>query len=529
MKKIFLLIMIIIFLLTTIIYSKKIKGTKINNYLYKLNISTNDILIDKNTIYYLENNTLKTQNIFKKTSKQSKLSNCSFNNALIYCSNNTHIDVYDLSLKHLTSINSNTILIPYKNTYLKYENNTLFKENQILKTFSTSNITYKYLPNNTYLLFIDETNNTSSIYDINNDSLIDINTTNYNTYDLGFYFYDLNSFYIYDLVNNKYQEYPNYLNKTNYEASLILNNNLYLISNSQLYIFDLTNFTYQTLNLNNNYAISKIYGYNNYLYLLGNNIYLLNLKKLNLPHNRVSDLITLNNEEINKTISYLKTNYNLNINIKNNALNNYPDFIALKESNNLTISTALTKLENIITKFDNAFFTSFYDYDYQGLNLYLTGDLAPKNYATQIANPAAYSLMQDKKYMIVININEPNIEEIFCHELMHNIEFNLSKNNTLFTNWDSLNPPEFYYNNSYTKPYIFDYTINEDDINNVYFTDKYSHTYADEDRARIFEAICAYEKSPLTTYPNLITKAKYLETEILKYYPNLTIFQSLYQ
>ena len=54
--------------------------------------------------------------------------------------------------------------------------------------------------------------------------------------------------------------------------------------------------------------------------------------------------------------------------------------------------------------------------------------------------------------MIVIDINENNLEELLCHELMHNIEFN-SKNNKLdnFSKWEDLNPKDFYYTNSYTK------------------------------------------------------------------------------
>ena len=92
--------------------------------------------------------------------------------------------------------------------------------------------------------------------------------------------------------------------------------------------------------------------------------------------------------------------------------------------------------------------------------------------------------------MIVIDINQPNISELLCHELIHNTEFALNKKSKdIFNEWNKYNPEDFSYNNSYTKEYIYNYTINEENKENIYFIDKYSHTYPTEDRARIFENI----------------------------------------
>ena len=67
--------------------------------------------------------------------------------------------------------------------------------------------------------------------------------------------------------------------------------------------------------------------------------------------------------------------------------------------------------------------------------------------------------------------------------------------------------------------------------NNVYFIDYYSHTYAAEDRARVFERICSCdENSIINDYPNLYQKGLYLKEEITKYFPSLTqtsLFDSL--
>jgi len=166
-------------------------------------------------------------------------------------------------------------------------------------------------------------------------------------------------------------------------------------------------------------------------------------------------------------------------------------------------------------------FAEIYLNDMKGLNIYLTSNLTPSDYETQIANPAAYSLINNNEYTIVIDINEPNIEELFCHELMHNIEFNLeNKNIKAFYNWENLNPENFYYLNSYTSPSKFNYTLTEESKDLVYFIDLYSHSYPSEDRSRIFEHVCTNDIK-INDYINLKNKANYLKEEILKYYPML--------
>ena len=134
--------------------------------------------------------------------------------------------------------------------------------------------------------------------------------------------------------------------------------------------------------------------------------------------------------------------------------------------------------------------------------------------------------------MIVIDLNQPNIEELLCHELLHNLEFNLNNQSVnVFNKWNTYNPTNFIYNNSYTADTTYDYTLTEEDKNNVYFIDYYSHTYETEDRARVFEKICSCtEDSIVKDYPRLYEKGLYLESEITKYYPSLAntgLFNSL--
>ena len=134
--------------------------------------------------------------------------------------------------------------------------------------------------------------------------------------------------------------------------------------------------------------------------------------------------------------------------------------------------------------------------------------------------------------MIVIDLNQPNIEELLCHELLHNLEFNLNNKNIVsFSEWNTYNPTDYYYNFSYTGSYDYSNTLTEEDGNNVYFIDPYSKTYPTEDRARVFEKVCSCESNSIVNeYPHLYQKSLYLKEEITKYYPSLantSLFVSL--
>ena len=97
---------------------------------------------------------------------------------------------------------------------------------------------------------------------------------------------------------------------------------------------------------------------------------------------------------------------------------------------------------------------------------------------------------------------------------MHCLEFNISDNNK-FKDWNSYNPSNFAYNNSYVTESDFDYTLEkEQDKNKVYFIDKYSHTFDFEDRARLFENIIGVKNINFKDYQYLYKKMIYLKNEL---------------
>lgn len=497
------------------------------DYNYITTSSNFSYTIQNNYLYYLKDNNLTKLNLTtkKRTSLPPIASDYTCNlKDFIICTTKNNTIIYDLNLNILYNGHKNN-LIPYKDTYLYLENNNLIliqnEETVPFKTIEFNQeieyIDYFKTSSNTFILLksIDK----YFIYNINSAEITEIDYPNYYEYAKGFYFSNNNSLKIYDLIESKEINYDNL--DINFTISTINESNdiLYYYDKNKLISYNLNTKKKEEKNISNVTSLKVIF---NYLIIeKENQLYTIKI------NSSISD-----DPETFPIITELKEKYSLNIHIKDDLNINFPDFTAEKEENTNTIKKALNRFVPIINKFTPEFYKSFYNNNYNGLHIYLTSTLTPLDYETQVASPAAYSLNYDNAYLIVININEPNLEEIICHELMHNIEFNLTNNNEeIFSKWHTYNPPNFYYQDSYNKETIFDYTINEENTENVYFIDKYSHTYPEEDRARIFENICSVSNSSiLNEYNNLTAKALYLKTEILKYYPeleNTNLFTSL--
>ena len=554
----------------------KLNGNVISDGIYSYdleteNLSVNGLTSKNNEIYYLlmdgideyngiYNYKLKKINVYKNEvielqSLENINSYCSLEDETIYCLNNQEFTVYDLNFNKLfyyksESDNSTVNYIPYKDIYIKLENKeiSLIRNNEaeLYRNIDTDiNLYYEnyfITDDNTYINLVDDDGN-YYLYNMNEETLTNLKEKNYFKYENGFVFYDDTNFQIYDLQNNEQKEYKNYFQNDYYYTGTLNNKNtllcLYDIIENKLLIENIDTSTLQEIDstlFSNDNPIANLNFEDNYLYVYvlqdKNNFYVVNMDELNIPSINTQEYTDEMLSNISKTINNLKATYNINIKIKENAVIEFPDFSAEVLLNNEQILESLTKIETILAKYDKSFFDSFYNNGFNGLNLYLTGSLTPSDYEIQAANPAAYSLIYKGEYMMVIDLNQPNIEELLCHELLHNLEFNLNNQGIYpFKKWSSYNPSDFYYDNSYTSNSKFNYTLMEKDINNVYFIDYYSHTYETEDRARVFENICSCnEDSKINDYPNLYAKGLYLKEEITKYYPNLNhtgLFNSL--
>lgn len=552
---------------------ESIKGNQVTKFLYAYNLNENEqewnnyYLKDK-TIYFLLSKTEKEETKFELYKRDiynrentklqefvKKDETCSIITNYIQCSNNETITIYNYNLQELykTKINENDDypkIMRYKDIFIKYLNNALYlNQNNQEKEFrklpeelKTTFVEDFYVTeDNTYLLLFNLNTNIYYIYDINKNDYQEIKSKNSYKYTKGFYFYDKNTYQILNLKDNKTFEYKNLIQNEYYYPSFLTTNNIFYYFNiikNEIEILDLEKNILKKINLDiiKDNSINNINIEAGYLYfeLTDNNgtIYLLDYENIPFEEINIVEEIKKAEEKLTSVIKEIKDNDNVIVHIKEDTNIKFPDFTAEIETNNSKINEGLIKINSILQKYNKEVFDSFYFNKYEGLHIYLTSKLTPSNLENQISNPAAYSLTKDNKFMIVIDINQSNIEELLCHELLHNIEFVLTKKNiTPFSQWNTYNPEEFNYNNSYTAPYVYNYTLEEDDLERIYFIDKYSHTYAEEDRSRIFESVCACsENSLIKNYPNLYKKAKYIEQELYKFYPSLketNLFDSL--
>ncbi len=531
-----------ILLLITPFSYPKVKPQTENQYLTSSNYFKDNSLINfditNNAISYLvkENNHI---NLYTSTfttppkyKSQVDEDTCTIDRSYILCNKESNLTIYNLNLEKLFSqeniISLDFNIIPYKDTFLKLINKKLYlpEQDDLLFQELDLNGTYKdffQTKDTTYLLFTDYEKDLSYIYDINTKTKKEIPYTLYFNFNKGFYFYNASNFYFLNLLSNEEQTIPNPFNSPFYYSVYYYNSNLYLYYNNTLYNYNINNATITEL-ISNISSPNNLLATDDYLiYSLQDTIYTLNLSKN--PNKPLS--LKEYYQEKEHTIKNYQTaflnKYNIALYTKD-AIDPtlFPDFTAENLYDNETIINALTVFDTLLNKFPNHFFDIFKDTPKTKLNLYLTGTLTPKDYTTQVASPAAYSLVKNGDYMIVIDITKQNLSDLLSHELMHNLEFKIAKD--AFLEYQHYNPEDFNYTLSYTKTPDSNYTLKEKDNNTVYFIDTYSKTYPEEDRARLFETIMNPNIN-LKNYPHLYQKALYLKEKLIEYYPSLINFE----
>lgn len=550
-------------------------GEKIEKAIYQYdlkteNLTVNGIVEKGSNIYYLlmdviddvkdiYNYKLKkldinTNQVTEINTIENTSSYCMLTEKEINCHTSTQFETYDFDLKKTFEYTSkvenlNANYLPYKDIYIKIDDQDIYllrNEEKLYRAINSDKELiyedYVVTSNNTILVLRDK-EDYYYLYDINRNFLWNSGKQSYFKYKNGVFFNDGVIYEIHNLEEDYITSFTNPTKETYFYTGTLNedNNNFYLYNpiDHILYIEDMENKTIKKLDVNllsEDNPIAKLMVTEKYLYVYilqdQDNFFVINLEDLNLSTIDIEDYNNKLTKKINEQRNNIKETYQVNVKIKEEANIEFPDFSAKTLLNEEVISDSLYKIEDILSKYNEKFFESFYNNGFSGLNIYLTGELTPNDYETQVSNPAAYSLNYNGEYMIVIDIEQPNIEELLCHELLHNMEFLLNNQNIYpFKEWKNYNPSGFLYNNSYTKKQSYDYTLNEEDKNDVYFIDSYSYTYETEDRARVFERICSCEEnSIINNYPNLYKKGLYLKEEIIKYFPSLVntnLFSSL--
>lgn len=149
----------------------------------------------------------------------------------------------------------------------------------------------------------------------------------------------------------------------------------------------------------------------------------------------------------------------------------------------------LPKLEKALAKFPTGFFKKAAEWSDSGkVNIVLVQGIYAGVETEKYASASGVQFHANGDAYIALVVGE-DLESWFYHELGHLIDNRILSTTNAYSNWRSLNPWDFKYDNDYIK--------NQDRTDTKYlegdrrhFVDFYSMSFAVEDRSRIFEYAC---------------------------------------
>lgn len=220
-------------------------------------------------------------------------------------------------------------------------------------------------------------------------------------------------------------------------------------------------------------------------------------------------------------IKALEEQYPVTILAGEDAIIDFPDFVAETATGDARIVDGLEILEGVLSDFPAGFLDELFDPDDEWpvdrLTVCLTGKLTPTiDYST--STPSAYAYTGDGVQYIVADLGYlSGLRSTFAHELMHAIDFRLD----WITFYDAY--PDWYHYVPYMSLYNYgyvdgdgndfgDYSYTTNDEGREWFLDAYSKTFPIEDRARLFENMFCYESNDCwyRSYGRIIDRMAYL-------------------
>ena len=457
----------------------------------------------------------------------------------VISNNSVNIHKFDKSLKLISRLEKD---INSYDLYGEYNEKTLFvKDNKIYigdklydEVLSSCNkatsIIYK---DDSFIYFKNDELNISCVYNINKKTTDYLDNSIIERINNGYMLYNNKDNIIRIKKENEEKYYLSSIEETSY---LKINDN-----GTKLITFDNEIDELKIYDLEKNKIINKIkldlknedfvslFILNDLAYVVITNsisydLYVWNYKENILNENMISHSDSKSKIDSYELATKMNDKFDVNIFIYEKGVRYFQDFYALPSYNDDLTYDRLNKTYDILNYFNKEFFDEF-NKNNNGIEIYLTGKVAPSDLKTQIENPSAYSLVMNNTYIIAIDINTNDYSRTLCHELMHAIENNMyylydnkKLENKPFINWNQYNPKNFKYNNSYVEETNDKYTISSG--KDIYFIDSYSHTFQSEDRARVFEQFCT-EDNIFDKYPNIRKKAEYLKKEIIDIYPSI--------
>ena len=453
----------------------------------------------------------------------------------IYCVNTQEVTIYDTTFHKIInqdissnynyaintdsanmnfSIIDNNTSYEYINGYYKYTSNAYI-------SLDTPYVKDAYCTDECLLMRYNDITEMLSLY--RNSELLETNIVAYQKYESGIYTYNNSKIKIYDAKNNVYKEFNSPINSLTSSTFTLGANDYYLyVLNDDLInvynLYDSSNFT--------NIDVSKVSEDVNNLQVINNHLYIYTTNTLYVYDIReiefTNEASTYETELITSKIAYYQDVYNVNINLEDDPNNLSSNYTITETSNYNDIIAALEDLERYFLVFNADFFSRFFGYGMNGLEIYLADNITSTS-KSEFGNADVVGLYikKNNKYNIVLKVNSgENINTIAYHETFHVIEDYLASFNITFASWSNLNSPNFIYSNVYYTNQVFSDTLNNNKYNDgIYFVDNYARSNELEDRARMFEFICQGED--FSEYPHLHAKVSYIKQIVLASFPEL--------
>ena len=528
----------------TLTYPLLTFNTEVNGFSYVNSTTSNNkiyLLYESNNYYLLKEIDIITskENIYSATINSTcKLQNEN-NYPYIYCSNNSTVDIYNITFNKMISQDINTYYNYALNTdstnmhFSIVDNNTSYEyikgyyqsTNNAYISIDTPFVIDAYCTDDCLLVRYNDITEMLSLY--RDNELLETNIAGYSLYNNGVFTYNNTKIKIYDEQTNVYKEFNSPVNLLTSNFTIGANDYyLYVLNDNVINVYNLynsENFTNIDISKVSN-DVNKLTVINNHLYIFTDDtLYIYDIREIefdNASSNYESELIT-------SKINYYKNEYNVNINIYDDPSNLSSNYSITKTTNYNDIIDALEDLERYFLVFNEEFFANFTEYGMSGLEIYLADDIKATS-TSEITNASVVGLFVKKnsKYNIVLKVNaEENINTIAFHETFHAIEDYLASFNITFANWDNLNPDGFTYSNIYYTNQTFTDTLGFNKYaNSIYFVDNYARSNVMEDRARMFEYICQGED--FSEYPHLNAKVNYIKRILLANF--LSLYNSSY-
>lgn len=192
------------------------------------------------------------------------------------------------------------------------------------------------------------------------------------------------------------------------------------------------------------------------------------------------------------------------------------------------ITEFINLLSGMLARYPQGYFRTLTSENLDAIELLCASGLPPAQ-SDSIASAAAFTAGAGNSIYVVFDMSySDSIEGTLAHELLHVMEDTVNLRSIdgprAFPDWDSLNPPDFTYYETYVDDEGYDIGTgeltwsDEYDNENIWFVDTYSKTYGKEDRARVFENLFMNNDWYFES-PHLYAKAEHLCAMLREYFP----------